>query len=340
MELLHKEEAAYWEEQVANENKQETADDSSEEDPELTESPSAVSAALSKLKSITSETRHVPGRSPSFRDTMVDGGSAPRTPTLPATPGAGDSPSEYVPRTPENPRVNSLRLSPPSPPGRRAQRTREMVVVVAADGTPALPGGQPDARGYSTPPPPPAPSQPPAPGVMSIRPPHPLSLVSSLSRTASELATQKGRYVPHVVVISLDTTPFPEDLEIPHPRGKIYGAVAKGYRPRLGQLLEASPLDSSKASAVTCVKFSPSTDFMLIGYGVREPGNEGRGQYHPVTSLYRVRGGMEHVSTMLSGDDDVNIARFHPDPGYGLAYGTKQGRVRILSPRPWMYSKC
>ena len=121
-------------------------------------------------------------------------------------------------------------------------------------------------------------------------------------------------------------------------------------RPRLGQLLEACPLDGTKASAVTCVKFSPSCDYLLIGYGVRDPvpqQNNPNGStdgsatnhppYHPVTALYRCRGGMEHVSTMLSSDDDVNIARFHPLSGSGFVYGTKQGRVRVLGPRPWNY---
>jgi len=112
----------------------------------------------------------------------------------------------------------------------------------------------------------------------------------------------------------------------------------------LGQLLQACPLDGTKASAVTCVKFSPSTDFCLIGYGVREPlvdsHNHNAVPYHPVTALYRIVGGMTHVSTMLSSDDDVNIARFHPDSGYGFVYGTKQGRVRVLSPRPWNYYNC
>lgn len=118
-------------------------------------------------------------------------------------------------------------------------------------------------------------------------------------------------------------------------------------RPRLGQLLEACPLDGTKASAVTCVKFSPSCDYLLIGYGVRDPvvtaqhpdqkQHTVHPPYHPVTALYRCRGGMEHISTMLSSDDDVNIARFHPLSGSGFVYGTKQGRVRVLGPRPWNY---
>jgi hypothetical protein len=43
---------------------------------------------------------------------------------------------------------------------------------------------------------------------------------------------------------------------------------------------------------------------------------------------------------MCSGHDDVNIARFHPDSGYGFVYGTKQGRVRVMGPRPWNYYNC
>ena len=182
----------------------------------------------------------------------------------------------------------------------------------------------------------------PAPGGITIRAPHPLSVISASSISSSthhnETFAVKGRYVPHVVTVSLDTTPIPEETrDISIARGKPPGAVARGYRPRLGQLLEACPLDANKASAVTCVKFSPSTDFCLIGYGVREPVVEGGGNFHPVTAVYRVRGGMDHVSTMLSGDDDVNIARFHPDSGHSFIYGTKQGRVRVLSPRPWNF---
>jgi len=149
----------------------------------------------------------------------------------------------------------------------------------------------------------------------------------------------RGSYVPHVITVSLDTTKVHDDLKDDDntPRGRPPCAVARGHRPRLGQLVQAHPLDANKAQAVTCVKFSPSTDFCLIGYGVREPVIEGGGNFHPVTAVYRIRGGMTQVSTMLSGDDDVNIARFHPDSGHSFVYGTKQGRVRVLSPRPWNF---
>eukprot|EP00980_Cylindrotheca_fusiformis_P015722 scaffold4536_cov49-Cylindrotheca_fusiformis.AAC.1 len=61
---------------------------------------------------------------------------------------------------------------------------------------------------------------------------------------------------------------------------------------------------------------------------------------HPVTALYATTPQMTHVSTMLSADDDVNIARFHPHSGMGFCYGTKQGRVKVQSPRPWNYYNC
>mmetsp|Transcript_20565 Transcript_20565/g.51145 ORF Transcript_20565/g.51145 Transcript_20565/m.51145 type:complete len:1114 (-) Transcript_20565:4-3345(-) len=162
--------------------------------------------------------------------------------------------------------------------------------------------------------------------------------------------TQRGRYVPHVVTISLDTEPYvettTEEVLVGHAgpnissndaatasgrirtttvaetssnggianttivtkttynipgRGAAFGATRPHVlerRPRLGQLLSACPLDTAKASAVTCVKFSPCTDFCLIGYGVREPHVEetngdsndppGHPPYHPVTAMYKV----------------------------------------------------
>lgn len=343
----------------------------------LAETHSTVSAALAGLMSITEANTASHGRSRSFREGMER--SAFQAPaavleTPVASPEGHAHPSEsaqasgFVPRTP--PVSTELRLqnlSPPPPPGSRfigrgIMRTREAVSTYGGQPLPNQPhamcasgnhaprsSGSEISRGMTTPLPPPPPPPPSAPGGMTMRPPHPLSVISVSSSLTNDMFSVKGRYVPHVVTVSLDTTPIPEeiwprDCAIAHvtkqeakARTKPPGAVARGYRPRLGQLLEACPLDANKASAVTCVKFSPSTDFCLIGYGVREPVVEGGGNFHPVTAVYRIRGSMDHVSTMLSGDDDVNIARFHPDSGHSFIYGTKQGRVRVLSPRPWNF---
>lgn len=246
----------------------------------------------------------------------------------PPRPQSADS----MPLTPPNPTRGHLPLSPPSPPGRRwigglGQRPVEITPTVSQPPRPNTRIGS----GSSIPPPPPPP---PAPShSVAMRRIHPLSMVTE----GADVTRKPGRYVPHVVTVSLETAPLAQ-----HQRSDMT-SVARGHQPRLGQLLEACPLDGAKASAVTCVKFSPSANFCLLGYGVREPIASDTGDetpYHPVTALYRVRGGMTHVSTMLSSDDDVNIARFHPDSGYGFVYGTKQGRVRVLSPRPWNFYNC
>ncbi|KAG7351546.1 WD40 repeat-containing protein [Nitzschia inconspicua] len=288
---------------------------------------------------------------------------------------------------PPNVTQQQFPLSPPSPPGRRfagglgQQNTHrqshhhhhQQQVMPSAPQRPTH-QARVTHSGTVVPPAPPGINRP------TVNP-----LATPTSAGSGGLATQSGRFVPHVVTISLDTAPFLEVTTTvaaaqtsqsagviglnPHPttmmttqttlgipgRGTYATSTANGgspnnalrlhshkLRPRLGQLLEACPLDGAKASAVTCVKFSPSTDFCLIGYGVREPVMEDPhgNQFHPVTALYRIRGGMTHVSTMLSGDDDVNIARFHPHSGYGFVYGTKQGRVRVMSPRPWNYYNC
>jgi hypothetical protein len=282
---------------------------------------------------------------------------APRTPAA-TSPEHGGS---FIPLTPPITIDHRLRnLSPPPPPGSQSMdgRAAGRRQTVSTMGMEPLPPPSNDSlsfgRGFTTTPQPPPPT-PPAP----IRPPHPLSFIPASAFTGipsssvfgssqSDVSTafRGGRYVPHVVTVSLDTDPFPEGFDAKLGRGKPYGAVAKGYQPRLGQLLEACPLDTNKAAAVTCVKFSPSTDFCLIGYGVREPILDNTQNtntvgtthnVHPVTAIYRIRGGMRHISTMLSGDDDVNIAKFHPDSGHSFVYGTKQGRVRVLSKRPWNF---
>lgn len=240
-----------------------------------------------------------------------------------------------LPLTPPNPSRSQMPLSPPSPPGRRFP-----------GGLGSNRNGNNNGRGHPRAPPPQrtVDAQDATDVSVSQSQPHPLSVIMGVSMVdiPQYVGLQPGRYVPHVVTVSLDASPLAPTSTVPPEQRGLMSSVARGHRPRLGQLLEACPLDGAKASAVTCVKFSPSSDFCLLGYGVREPVSENGedSRFHAVTALYRVRGGMTHVSTMLSADDDVNIARFHPDSGYGFVYGTKQGRVRVLSPRPWNYYNC
>jgi hypothetical protein len=366
MELLHKEELAYEihcreDDSLTNIDALEPnfADNTANQitsNPSIAETHSEVAAALVGLNDVNHAFSH--GRSVSFREGVEQvanhpGGIVPRTPNNASPEGHASQHSTdasvpisgFIPRTPPvNVEPRFRNLSPPPPPGSRFMgrgilRTRDVgaysyggqVHSTSTNGGVSFRTGM--NRGLNTPPP--------TARMVSMRHPHPLSVISSSSTSMSsnnEPFAVKGRYVPHVVTVSLDTTPIPEEIrDASIARGKPPGAVARGYRPRLGQLLEACPLDATKASAVTCVKFSPSADFCLIGYGVREPVVVGGGNFHPVTAVYRVRGGMEQVSTMLSSDDDVNIARFHPDSGHSFVYGTKQGRVRVLSPRPWNF---
>ena len=40
---------------------------------------------------------------------------------------------------------------------------------------------------------------------------------------------------------------------------------------------------------------------------------------------------MELVRVLPSADDEINAACFHPRAAGGIAYGTKEGRLRIIS---------
>lgn len=101
--------------------------------------------------------------------------------------------------------------------------------------------------------------------------------------------------------------------------------------PRLGSELRATSLEGGLASGVTSVKMSPSSTHVLLGYGVRDrppmhlmPETE---RQHRVITIYRLDD-MKLLTSIRSEDDDVNIALFHPIPGAGFVYGTKQGRLR------------
>jgi hypothetical protein len=52
---------------------------------------------------------------------------------------------------------------------------------------------------------------------------------------------------------------------------------------------------------------------------------------HPVAAVWRL-GDMKRMSTLVSRtdlneEDDANVALFHPKPGAGVVYGTKQGHI-------------
>ena len=205
-------------------------------------------------------------------------------------------------RTPPNHIRPQVPTSPPSPPVRRwslsfKRNTRIPIPLGSSQNQSSM-----QHNASNGPPPPPLPP--------SYHPNHRAGIPMGLSNNNRGMS--EGRSVPHAVVVNLDT------------------------EGSLGEIIEATPL-GSRAASVTCVKFSPSAEFFLLGYGVREQASTPHEQqFHTVTETYRIRGGLTHVATMLSSDDDdVNIARFHPHSGHGFVYGTKQGRVRVLSPRPW-----
>jgi len=50
---------------------------------------------------------------------------------------------------------------------------------------------------------------------------------------------------------------------------------------------------------------------------------------YTILEVYRVSD-MELVRVLPSAEDEVNVACFHPSPGGGLVYGTKEGKLRIL----------
>lgn len=174
------------------------------------------------------------------------------------------------------------------------------------------------------------------PRALPVHIPHPLSIVAACHPAHREGG---GRYVPHIATVSLDTALPPNGEPLPlHP--KIVRTESMRRHPNLGKLLQAAPLDGAKSGGVTCVKLSPSAEYCLLGYGARENIQsvyEHQELRHRVTSLYNVNKGMQHVCTLTCANDDVNIARFHPDSGHGFVYGTKQGRVRVLAKRPWNY---
>ncbi|KAK3132396.1 hypothetical protein QOZ80_6AG0520790 [Eleusine coracana subsp. coracana] len=93
------------------------------------------------------------------------------------------------------------------------------------------------------------------------------------------------------------------------------------------------------AHCLTSIQFSPTSEHILLAYGRRHNSLlrtiflDGRTivPVYTVLEVYRVSD-MELVRVLPSALDEVNVACFHPSPGAGLVYGTKEGKLRILQP--------
>ena len=51
---------------------------------------------------------------------------------------------------------------------------------------------------------------------------------------------------------------------------------------------------------------------------------------HVVIEVVEARDPSSVVASVSSAEDEVNAAAFHPHAGGGIAYGTKEGRLRLL----------
>jgi activator-of-BECN1-regulated-autophagy protein 1 len=68
---------------------------------------------------------------------------------------------------------------------------------------------------------------------------------------------------------------------------------------------------------------------MLLVHPCSELGDITQNLFVWAGQIYRVSD-MELVRVLPSSEDEVNVACFHPSPGGGLVYGTKEGKLRIF----------
>jgi activator-of-BECN1-regulated-autophagy protein 1 len=114
---------------------------------------------------------------------------------------------------------------------------------------------------------------------------------------------------------------------------RIYSMEAGSF----GQILHARPIRA--AHCLTSIRFSPTSEHLLLAYGRRHMtllqsivADRDTGSLipiHTILEIYRVTD-MQLVRVIPSAEDEVNVACFHPWPGGGIAYGTKEGKLRLL----------
>jgi activator-of-BECN1-regulated-autophagy protein 1 len=92
------------------------------------------------------------------------------------------------------------------------------------------------------------------------------------------------------------------------------------------------------AQCLTSVQFSPTSGHILIGYG-KKHSSLLRSLVARQNSLIPVHTILEVVRTsdmtitrvLPSTEDEINAASWHPIPGEGIAYGTKEGKLRFIT---------
>lgn len=105
--------------------------------------------------------------------------------------------------------------------------------------------------------------------------------------------------------------------------------------PTFGSVLVSRAIRA--AHCLTSIQFSPTSEHLLLAYGRRHSSllksivvnEEASLPIYTVLEVYRVSN-LELVSILPSAEDEVNVACFHPLAGGGLAYGTKEGKLRVL----------
>ena len=102
-----------------------------------------------------------------------------------------------------------------------------------------------------------------------------------------------------------------------------------------GEVLNARVVKA--AHCLTSIQFSPTSEHVLLAYGRRHPSlyllmadAESFSQVHTILEIFSAKD-MHLVRIIPSVEDEVNAACFHPTPGQGIAYGTKEGKLRILT---------
>lgn len=101
-----------------------------------------------------------------------------------------------------------------------------------------------------------------------------------------------------------------------------------------GQVMSARAIKA--AHCLTSIQFSPTSEHVLLAYGRRHPSlcllmadADTFSQLYTILEVFSTKD-LRLVRIIPSVDDEVNAACFHPIPGRGIVYGTKEGRLRVL----------